>query len=194
MVVIPAGSGRAIRLRAGQSARVVNTHGHQVVDTWAFCDPDVAEFMSMSHTRVSLGSLFVAVGQSAVTNHRRPIVTLVEDSSPGVHDTLMAACDRYRYELLGALEHANCADNLAGALNSLGLSSMHTPDPWNLFMHVRQADQGMLVYEPPVSRPGDHVVLRAELDCVVVFSACPQDLVPVNAGEPVDVAFSIIEG
>lgn len=194
MEVIPARSGRAIRLRAGQSVRVVNTHGHQVVDTWAFCDPDVSESMSMSHTRVTLGSLFVTVGRSAVTNRRRPILTLAEDSSPGVHDTLMAACDRYRYELLGVPGHANCTDNLAAALDSLGLSSAHTPDPWNLFMHVRDAGRGALVYEPPVSRPGDYVVLRAELDCVVVFSACPQDLVPVNAGEPVDVAFGIIEG
>jgi uncharacterized protein YcgI (DUF1989 family) len=32
----------------------------------------------------------------------------------------------------------------------------------------------------PVSKPGDHVVLRAELDCVVALPACPQDMVPIN--------------
>jgi uncharacterized protein YcgI (DUF1989 family) len=29
-----------------------------------------------------------------VTNRRRPILTLVEDTSGGAHDTLMAPCDR----------------------------------------------------------------------------------------------------
>ena len=39
-----------------------------------------------------------------VTNQRRPIVTLVEDTTPGIHDTIMAACDRQRYGLLGFTE------------------------------------------------------------------------------------------
>ena len=43
----------------------------------------------------------MAVGDVFVTNQRRPILTLLEDTSPGVHDTLMSACDRYRYDLLG---------------------------------------------------------------------------------------------
>ena len=32
-------------------------------------------------------------GDALVTNRRRPILTLVEDTSPGLHDTLIAACD-----------------------------------------------------------------------------------------------------
>jgi uncharacterized protein YcgI (DUF1989 family) len=31
-----------------------------------------------------------------------------------------------------------------------------------------------------VSRPGDHVVLRALMDLVLVFSSCPMDIVPIN--------------
>jgi uncharacterized protein YcgI (DUF1989 family) len=33
---------------------------------------------------------------------------------------------------------------------------------------------------PPVSTPGSYVTLRAEMDCVVAFSACPQDIVSIN--------------
>ena len=33
---IPARQGRAVRLAKGQSIRIVNTHGTQVCDTWAF--------------------------------------------------------------------------------------------------------------------------------------------------------------
>ena len=33
---IPARRGKAARVSRGQTVRVVNTHGEQVVDTWAF--------------------------------------------------------------------------------------------------------------------------------------------------------------
>src|SRR5712672_2668698 len=35
-VTIPARKGRACRLLKGQAIKIINTHGHQVVDTWAF--------------------------------------------------------------------------------------------------------------------------------------------------------------
>ena len=180
-ITIPARGGKATLVSRGQSVRIINTHVQQVVDTWAFRRDDLTEFMSMEHSRTSLGRIMPAVGQSMVTNRRRPILTLVEDTSGGVHDTLLAACDRYRYELLGCEEyHDNCTDNLAAALAELGLTPPETPSPWNLFMNIPVALDGSVTFEPPVSRPGDHVTLRAELDCVVVFSACPQDMVPIN--------------
>jgi uncharacterized protein YcgI (DUF1989 family) len=47
-------------------------------------------------------------------------------------------------------------------------------------MNIPVGRDGALDWLPPVCRAGDHVVLRAELDCVVVLSACPQDMVPIN--------------
>ena len=135
----------------------------------------------MEHTRTALSRIMVRVGESLVTNQRRPILTLVEDTSPGIHDTLIAACDRYRYALLGCTTyHDNCTDNLAAALAALGLQAPETPSPWNLFMNIPVQADGSLTFEPPGCKPGDYVLLRAELDCVVAFSACPQDIVPIN--------------
>ena len=179
--VIPARRGKAAFVAKGQSIRVINTHGQQVVDTWAFSHDDMTEFMSMEHSRTSLGRIIPSLGQSMVTNQRRPILTLLEDTSGGIHDTLLAACDRYRYELLGCEEyHDNCTDNLAAALAELGLAPPETPSPWNLFMNIPVGPDGSVSFEPPVSKPGDHLTLRAEMDCVVAFSACPQDMVPIN--------------
>ena len=180
-IEIPARKGKAVRLRRGQTVRVINTFGQQVVDTWAFNAADLAEFMSMEHSRVAIGRLIPAVRDTLVTNRRRPILTLVEDNSGGIHDTLFAACDRYRYELLGcAGYHDNCTDNLAAALGALGLAPPETPAPLNLFMNIPVLDGNRVEIRPPVSTPGSHVALRAELDCIVAFSACPQDLVPIN--------------
>jgi len=128
-VTIPARRGKATYLRQGQTIRVINTHGQQVVDTWAFNAADLSECMSMEHIRTYLGRIIPKVGDPLVTNHRRPILTLVEDTTPGIHDTLLAACDRYRYELLGHPNHDNCTDNLADALADLGLTAPYTPSP-----------------------------------------------------------------
>jgi uncharacterized protein len=181
LIEIPARRGKAIRLRHGQRVRVVNTHGQQVVDTWAFREGDLGEFMSMEHSRVAVGRIIPGVGDTLVTNRRRPILTLSEDNSGGIHDTLFAACDRWRYELLGcAGYHDNCTDNLAGALAELGLASPETPAPLNLFMNIPVVDGNRVEIRPPVSTPGSYVTLRAEADCIVAFSACPQDVVPIN--------------
>ena len=186
LVTIPARGGKAAFLEAGQRIRVINTHGQQVVDTWAFNRADLEEFMSMEHSRTFLSRIMARVGDSMATNRRRPILTLVEDTTvegdtAGIHDTLLAACDRYRYELLGCEGyHDNCTDNLAAALAELGLTRPETPSPWNLFMNIPGAADGSVAFVAPVSKPGDYVTLRAEMDCVVAFSACPQDVVPIN--------------
>ena len=192
---IPARSGKAAFVGSGQHIKVINTYGQQVVDTWAFNHADLEEFMSMEHSRTALGRIMADVGDSMVTNHRRPILTVAEDTSGGIHDTLLAACDRYRYELLGCTEyHDNCADNLAVSLTELGLAPPETPSPWNLFMNIPVKSDGSLTFEPPVCKPGDYLLLRAEMDCIIAFSACPQDIVPINGVDcaPTEAHFQVI--
>jgi uncharacterized protein YcgI (DUF1989 family) len=174
---------------------VVNTRGQQVVDTWAFRAGDLGEFMSMEHSRVAIGRIIPGIGDTLVTNRRRPILTLTEDTSGGIHDTLFAACDRWRYELLGcAGYHDNCTDNLAAALAELGLAPPETPAPLNLFMNIPVVDGIRVEIRPPVSTPGSYVTLRAEADCIVAFSACPQDVVPINglALQPTEAHFQVL--
>ncbi len=195
LIEIPARGGTAVHLDRGRSIKVINTHGTQVVDTWAFNRDEPAEFLSMEHLRVAIGGIFPKPGDALVTNRRRPIVTLIEDTSPGIHDTLLAACDAHRYRLLGCPEgHANCTDNLHAALGRIGFAAPETPSPLNLWMNIPVGADGTVDYLPPVARPGDYVVLRAEIDAVIAFSACPQDMVPIN-GEaciPVEAHFTFI--
>lgn len=192
---IPARSGTATRLARGQSIRIVNTHGQQVVDTWAFSAGDPAEFMSMEHTRASLRKAIPAVGDSYRTNRRRPILTVTADTSPGVHDTLIASCDPTRYAELGHVgHHDNCTDNLHAALAVLGVTATETPCPLNLFMNIAILEGGGLEWRAPVSKPGDAITLRAEMDCIVAFSACPMDLLPINGPDemPTEAHFEVL--
>ena len=186
MHLIPARQAVTVRVRAGRRVEVINTHGSQVVDTWAFVDE--REWMSMEHSRLHMGRINPAVGDTLVTNHRRAILTFVEDTAGGVHDTLLAACDRYRYELLGAPGHDNCTDNLHAVL---GLTVGCTPSPLNLFENARPAAGGTIEIAPPVSTPGSFVALRVERDALLVLSACPQDLAPTNGPGPTDAHYRV---
>ena len=94
LVTIPARSGKAARVSAGQLIKVINTSGTQVVDAWAFNALDLTEWMSMEASRAAFMKLTPAVGDTFVTTQRKPIMTLIEDTSGCAHDTLMAPCDR----------------------------------------------------------------------------------------------------
>ncbi len=189
---IPARRGRAVRLAKDQTIRIVNTHGHQVVDFWAFADPDLGEFLSMEHLRATLTTIFPRAGHDLYTNKRRPILHFAEDTSPGIHDTLMAACDNERYGLLGCTEyHDNCTDNLKAAMAEIGAGPHEVPSPLNLWMNIPVDAAGGTGWGEPVSQPGDYVILRAEMDCICVMSCCPQDILPVNAGKTVECHFEV---
>ncbi|WP_300033862.1 urea carboxylase-associated family protein [uncultured Roseobacter sp.] len=181
LYTLPARCGIALRLRAGQQLRILNPSGHQVCDFWAFAAEDLSEHLSMAHLHTSLGSVFPRPGDALVSGLRRPLMTLTEDSSPGVHDTVVASCDPARYRDLGcAGYHDNCADNLRMALAAIGLQAPRVPAPFNIWMNVPIGADGSVHFAPPVSAPGDHVTLRAETPVIAVMSACPQDMTPVN--------------
>jgi uncharacterized protein YcgI (DUF1989 family) len=198
-LTVPAGHGKAVRLSAGQAVRIINTHGTQVVDCWAWNAYDLHEYMCMETTRVWNQRLNPIVGDSFVTNHRHAILTVVEDTTPGVHDTFMAACDRKRYELLGVRSyHRNCCDNMFEGMFELGVTP---PRPnlasFNIFMNIRvQSDGITLKTLPTVTQPGQYLTMRAEMDCFVAFSACPQDIVKIQGqgdNTPKPVALTVLD-
>jgi uncharacterized protein len=191
-VTVPGSHARAIRVNAGDTVRVVNTHGTQVVDFWALLAdrPEVA--MSMQHSRIRWRNLRPHPSDEMLAEERSLMLTLVEDTSPGVHDTVIAACDPFRYAQLGAApDHRSCCTNFAEALAELSITrSTQVPAPLNLFMNIPWDLDGNISFEPTVSAPGDSVLFRAEVDVIIVASACPMDIVPINGpggGTPVDV-------
>jgi uncharacterized protein YcgI (DUF1989 family) len=190
--IVPGSHARAVRVRAEGTVRVVNTHGTQVVDFWALrADrPEIA--LSMQHSRIVWRNLRPHPGDQMLDEERSTILTMLEDTSPGVHDTVIAACDPYRYAQLGAAPgHRSCCTNFAEALAELSIvRAAPVPAPLNLFMNIPWDMDGNITFEPTVSAPGDSVQFRAEVDMIVIASACPMDIVPINGpggGTPVEV-------
>lgn len=190
---LKAREGIAIPLGIRERLRIINLTGSQVVDTWALKAADPGEYLSMEHTRVILAKLVPQVGDHLYSSRREPLMTLTADTSPGVHDTLMAACDEPRYRLLGVTgAHASCADNYRSALSRLDIEMNFVPSPLNLFMNIPWDEDGRLEFRPPVAHAGDSVTLTATAEIVVVLSACPMELNQVNGYEPSDIGFEVL--
>ena len=166
MQLIKARHGRSIRLSEGQRLRVYNPSGSQVVDFFAFSPTTLGrssdtssseqlEYLSVAQTRVFNLRLIPQPNDVLVSNLRRPMFTITEDTwieGGGTHDTLIPACDENRYRNLGVKfpndpdpgeGHRSCATNLEEELcNYMGSdhnfrgSGIQTPLPLNLFMNV----------------------------------------------------------
>ncbi|KAI9657926.1 MAG: hypothetical protein M1821_002583 [Bathelium mastoideum] len=185
------GSGYASSLYAGYNA--YSQHSDTSVPPM--------EYMSLPHTRTGTEHMRPKVDDVFYSNLREPLVTLTEDTSPGIHDTLIAACDPQRYKSLGVKDwekHGSCAENLVFALQEfnqkIGLKGSRAvgadvtvnmvPAPLNLFMNIPWDSEGNVKFEATKCKRGDYVRLRAERDVVVVMSSCPQDIVDINGKKP----------
>ena len=194
-ILVPAREGRAVRVPAGTAFRIVDVEGRQVADLFAFNADDVSEHLSAMHTRAAVDRLFPRQGEPFATNRRRPILTLERDDTVAIHDMLIAPCDPERYEGLGVEGwHASCQENLQRAMREQGHDDICIPQSVNLFMNIPVASDGGLGWEPAQTGPGDSITLRAAMDCIVVVSACPQDIVPINDRNPTPIVIELLDG
>lgn len=198
MGLIPARKAVAVQIRKGQAIKISNTHGKQVCDFWAFNPNDPHDFLSMVHTRTILLAVSVKTGDKLYSTRRKPMVTLEEDTTKGVHDIIWSACDVNRYRMQGFQgHHDNCSENMHTALKetfpAFSIADDWVPDPFNVFMNVAIDHHGGLDIRPPTSEKGQYVVLRAHADLILVMSSCPQDLEPVNGGMPTDCEYEILD-
>lgn len=188
--------GGAWRMAAGQTVRIVNPFGTQAVDAWAMTG-DAADYSSMEHTRSVNSSIYIDTGLAVMGTDRRPLFTMTEDTTPGHHDTQLCPCNAPLYADLGqAPDHRSCSGNFHEALGRIGLNLPFTPASLNLFMRVDVGPDGAILRRLPVAKPGDHVTLRADRDIVLVLSACPQDVTPINGADctPRDVELHFSDG
>lgn len=181
---IPPGEGRTFEVRQGQYVALVDVKGKQVGDFWAIDAHDFDHFFSPPHTIVRLSSLVLRVGDTLVTNRRLPILTLVADDV-GRHDLLYPPCDPARYELdFGVKGHRSCKTNFQEAVARSAWGKRLVPyPPLNIFMNTEVLEGGKLVAKEGVSRAGERIIFRAEMDLLGVLSSCPMDLTAIGGGE-----------
>lgn len=173
-VRIPPCSGYALELEAGDELVVIDPMGQQVSDLTAFGRDDIDEYLSSGRSIDYASKLWLGTGDVLYSNRSRPMFTIVEDTC-GRHDFTLTPCSKEMFEkLYGEKEgRPGCEGNLAAALAPWGIARDRIPVAFNIFMHVTvDAVTGRIAVLPPLSRPGDHVRLRAEMALVVAMTAC----------------------
>jgi uncharacterized protein YcgI (DUF1989 family) len=171
--VIAPRTGVAFLLGKGQTLRVIDPEGVQVSDLLAFSSEDVGEVISNGRTFDYEETIALKAGNRLWSNRSRPMLAIAEDTV-GRHDFLLTPCSEatFRHFYPDQPVHRGCFGNLAEALAPHGVAPDMIPCAFNLFMNVPVAADGGLRVESPVSRAGDYVRLRAEMDLLIGLTAC----------------------
>lgn len=166
-------TGVAFELCRGQTLRVTDPEGMQVADLLAYSAADVREVISNGRTFDYEETIALTAGHRLWSNRSNPMLAIIEDTV-GRHDFLLTPCSEatFRHFYVDEPVHRGCFGNLAEALAPYGVEPDMIPCAFNLFMNVPVAADGRLRVEPPVSRPGDYIRLRADMDLVVGLTAC----------------------
>ena len=170
---IPERSGTAFELRQGDTLVVIDPMGVQVADLLAFNAADIDEVISSGRTLDYAEKIYLTTGDTLYSNRSNPLLEIVEDKV-GRHDFLLTPCSEatFRHFYPEHPVHRGCFGNLAEALAPYGIEPDAIPTAFNLFMNVPVAGDGSLRVDPPVSKPGDSIALRARMDCVIGLTAC----------------------
>ena len=84
------------------------------------------------------------------------------------------------------------APGFANALRELGEEGEeYSPSPFNAFMNIPIRDNNSLSWEAPTTEAGQYIAFRAEMDLIIVFSACPNDVLPINGNQSRDAHFLV---
>lgn len=179
-IVIPPQSGTSVHVARGDVISIIDPRGQQVADLWAFALKPSLDWLSASQTRDITERMFPAVGEHFYSDAGNPLLTFIEDGSPGRHDMLFPACNAVLFNRAGLSGHANCRDNLLSALGGEGVEIPFVPDPVDFFQNSPPQPDGRLDVLPSLNPPGGYVVLRAECDLLLVVTACAVDFHPTN--------------
>jgi hypothetical protein len=183
--ILQPGEGVAIVVRRGRFLRVTDLEGGQVVDMAVFNADNPREKLSTSYSRTRsftpAGITFspsdrLTEGATLVSTICRPLMTFVRDTAEpkGMHDAHHRMCDRALFRASGAGERDGCLEIIARAMAPWGLRPEDLPDTLDINMnYTHDCAQRRWVVGEPVSRAGDHVEFRAEMDCIVALSNCP---------------------
>ena len=190
--LIKSNTGKALRVNKAQIIRVI---GESTADFVVFNRRNVKERFDQARTKVDQGKLYVTQGDLLISKFNNVMMTIVEDTYRGTHDMEKGMCSTSFYKKWGdqifqiygdtwkklgrkkgAAPKHGCWENLARALKPHGVAKEDVPSPLNIFQTmVINAKTGSMRYAMIRPRPGgDHMDLRAEMDCLVGISACPE--------------------
>ena len=186
--VMPPKTGLAVEVKQGEHLRVIDLEGKQVVDMAVFNLDNLREKLSTSNSRTRYipkpGEKYaprdhIGEGDWLMSTLCRPMMTIVKETvePKGVHDACNRMCNRFLYEVFGVGPREGCHEIISQAVAPYGLLPEDIPDTLDIFMkYPHNCEKGHFEILEPVSRPGDYIEFRAEMNCLVGLSNCPEDV------------------
>jgi len=191
--IVPKNSGRAFVVKRGQRLRVA---GRTVVDFVAFNLANLRERFDQARTKTNQVKIFVSTGDQLISKLNNPLLTIVEDTfQEGHHDLQKGMCSKKRFELVAKglarrvfaegvdmnpqrpedIPDHGCWENLSEALKPWNIPPEDIPSPFNIFQTMRiDPDTGAMLDTMVRPKQEAHVDFRAEMDCLIGVSACPE--------------------
>ncbi|MDP9454768.1 MAG: urea carboxylase-associated family protein [Actinomycetota bacterium] len=182
-------TGYGLELRRGQILRVIDPEGEQVSDVMAFAAGDKAEKLSSGRSIDYNNTIYLTRGHVLYSSRSHPMFTILEDTV-GRHDFLLTPCSPETFEILYEGHegyHPSCLENLTVNLAPFGIVEDDIPTTFNVFMNVAVSSEGELDIGPPLSKAGDYVDLRAEMDLVVGVTACSAEKSNNGSFKPIEI-------
>jgi urea carboxylase-associated protein 1 len=193
-LILPAGAPWGGIVRRGEVLTLTDLEGGQAIDLLCYSADEPLERYSAPNTIKHARTLLLTTGHVLLSDVSRPLLTFVEDTAGG-HDTIGGCCSAASNELLyGVAGVPGCRENLLAAIEPFGLGRRDLVPNLNVNCRVPVQPGNSLLertFAPPTSRAGDRVAFRAEMDCIVALSNCPQVLNPANEGHPTPVRIQI---
>ena len=185
---IPAQTGTAFMIRAGQTARIIDVEGEQVADMFCVSKDEHDELLSSGHTMDYNGKIFLTQGDVLYSSKSNPMFSIVADQV-GKHIMLYTPCTQEMFARSYGIKkaHPNCFDNLAKDLGAYGIRFSPHSIPLNIFMNIEIHSEGAITIHPPRSKAGDYIDLKAEMDLIVALSACSAGLCNNFKWTPIEV-------
>ena len=179
--------GDSFMLRKGEVLRVTDPQGEQVADLFAFETDHHDRWLSSGRSLDYAGKTRLSTGDVLYSNDSRPMFTIVGDTV-GRHDFLLTPCSQEMFEkLYGCTEHhPSCFENLAKHLAPYGVRACQIHTTFNIFMRVDTDTSGAIQVQPPLSRAGDYIELRAEMDLLCGLTACAAEGSNNGTFKPID--------
>lgn len=180
-------TGVGFLLARGQCLKIIDPKGEQVSDLTAFAQEDRHEWLSSGRTIDYANTIYLTTEHILYSNRSRPMFTIVEDTV-GRHDFLLTPCSPDTFRLLYDHHdyHPSCHENLSKSLSGFGITPDMIPTTFNVFMNVAVLPSGELRIDPPASRAGDHILLRAEMGLIVGVTACSAEKSNNYSFKPID--------
>jgi urea carboxylase-associated protein 2 len=176
---VPPGWYATMRLRRGETLRIVDDTGRSSVSLVGWREEDTSERINCADTVKVQWSAAVGKGRIILSDMGRVLLSLIEDTS-GAHDLLVGgSTPALTLAAFGATTR-NTQENFLAAASKIGLDVRDIPPCVTFFAPVSLDDAGRFQWQGERKRPGDFVDLRAEMNLIIVASNCPHPLDPAR--------------